>query len=446
LTYIPFGDLGWKCQSLLVINSKTPICYSFSVCLIGVVNVLVSLWRYAIFLLVLSVVSQSEARAQLNGLEELGHSYQADARGGTEVAVGDTALAQIRQPAALGLHKRGRFDSKLTFIYPHNQWNGPAGGALSSVRCMRSYNLGYVRPLTEKLSTGIAFEKGGWSSSFNSPFLLYPGGKTKSSLDYTHYSSYINFAYRPTEKLMFGAGPRVEVLSFDTKLVLGPGKLDWPKSWAVGSGFTLGALYLINPKWSTGISYRSPLWAGTMNSNDASFDIPGVSKRTGRIGIESFTLPQRISLGVSFKPVRKLRLITEGGWIGNSTSVFGQAHVTGIANLPFSPGYRDVWLLNNGFDYDFNESWSLSGGFSFNNQPIVHQAVTPVFPSNCKQMFTYGLRYKRGRMWTGVTHIIGLSSLSTSNGNTNVPLGLDYQFGNTRQMLQSVNCGVGFYF
>lgn len=412
-----------------------------------VVNILVSVRLFALSILVLWVVSQPQARAQLNGLEELGHSYQADARGGTEVAVGDTGLAQIRQPASLGLHKRGRFDSKLTFIYPRNRWNGPAGGDNSSVSCMRSYNLGYVRPLTEKFSAGIAFEKGGWSSSFNSPYLLYnPGQNTKASLDYTHYSSYVNFGYKANEKLLLGAGPRVEVLSFKTDFVMGPGKLTWPKSWAVGSGFEVGALYLINPKWQTGVSYRSPLWCGGMHTNNATFEIPGQGTQTGRLGISNFTLPQRLSFGLSYKPTKKLRLITEGGWIGNSSSVFGHANVTGLANLPFSPGYRDVWLCNNGFDYDFNENWSCSGGFSFNNQPIVKQAVTPVFPSNCKQMFTYGLRYKRGRIWTGVTHIIGLPSVSTSNGNTNVPLGLDYQFGNTRQMLQSVNCGVGFYF
>ncbi len=57
--------------------------------------------RKLILVLVLLVVSQPQARAQLNGLEELGHSYQADARGGCEVAVGDTGLAQIRQPASL---------------------------------------------------------------------------------------------------------------------------------------------------------------------------------------------------------------------------------------------------------------------------------------------------------------------------------------------------------
>lgn len=412
-----------------------------------VVNILVSVRLFGLLLLVLWVVSQPKAAAQLNGLEELGHSYQADARGGTEVAVGDTGLAQIRQPAALGLHKRGRFDSKLTFLYPRNRWNGPAGGDYSSVTCSRSYNLGYVRPLTEKLSAGIAFEKGGWSSSFHSPYLLYnPGQQTKALVDYTHYSSYVNFGYKPTEKLLLGAGPRVEVLSFKTDFVMGPGKLTWPKTWAVGSGFEVGALYLINPKWQTGVSYRSPLWCGGMHTNNATFEIPGLGTQTGRLGVSNFTLPQRLSFGLSYKPTKKLRLITEGGWIGNSSSVFGHANITGLANLPFSPGYRDVWLCNNGFDYDFNENWSCSGGFSFNNQPIVKQAVTPVFPSNCKQMFTYGLRYERGRVWTGVTHVIGLPSISTSNGNTNVPLGLDYQFGNTRQMLQSVNCGVGFYF
>ena len=74
---------------------------------------------YLLALLCLFLVSDLKpAFAAVNGVEEVGHSMQADMRGGTEVAVGDTALSQIRQPASCALHLKGRVDGKLTLFNP----------------------------------------------------------------------------------------------------------------------------------------------------------------------------------------------------------------------------------------------------------------------------------------------------------------------------------------
>ena len=45
---------------------------------------------YGVLMGVLLFGNISSARAQLTGISEIGHSYQADARGGTETSIGDT--------------------------------------------------------------------------------------------------------------------------------------------------------------------------------------------------------------------------------------------------------------------------------------------------------------------------------------------------------------------
>jgi hypothetical protein len=58
-------------------------------------------------------------------------------------------------------------------------------------------------------------------------------------------------------------------------------------------------------------------------------------------------------------------------------------------------------------------------------------------------MFTCGLRYKNDRWWTGFAYIIGLPGFSHSLGNDH---GQNYFDTSVRQLLQSINCGVGFSF
>ena len=68
----------------------------------------------------------SSARAQLTGISEIGHSYQADARGGTETSIGDTGLAHIRQPASAATQAYAKFDSKINSVFINNQWKTKA--------------------------------------------------------------------------------------------------------------------------------------------------------------------------------------------------------------------------------------------------------------------------------------------------------------------------------
>ena len=51
-----------------------------------------------ILMMVLLLGNFTEARAQFTGISDIGHSYQADARGGTETSIGDTGLCTSGNP------------------------------------------------------------------------------------------------------------------------------------------------------------------------------------------------------------------------------------------------------------------------------------------------------------------------------------------------------------
>ncbi len=149
------------------------------------------------------------AHAQLNGISEVGHSYQSDARGGCETPIGDTALAHVRQPASVVLHDGGRFDSKITNTFiVHNTWTNPELKSEALTRSLLSYNLGAVHSFRKRYALGIAWENTGWSTKFRNPALAQQLFRSAdNSLGLKKYSIYTNLAAKFGEKWFVGAGP-----------------------------------------------------------------------------------------------------------------------------------------------------------------------------------------------------------------------------------------------
>lgn len=388
-------------------------------------------------------------RAALNGLEPIGHSYQSDARGGIEVAVGDTALALVRQPASLCLHPKGRFDSKITMIYPINRWQSLTGVSFSQKPVLLSYNLAYVRPIKGKLHGGVAFEKSGWGAKFDSRYIMLPG-KVRTSSNFTKYSITCNFAYRLTNRWFVGAGPYLAIASTNSSVVLGSGLASFGKMSATGAGFQIGTLFKPTARSYVGLSYRSPAWVPPSSKANYRYVYNNFGTDLGVINAQAHlaasTQPQRISFGSSYLPTEKLRVGWEAGWIGYASSGLGRSRFIGGFNNTYPVGFRNLWLVNSGFDYDFNDHFSGSAGYSWNTNPMSPKALTPTLASNTQNMFTWGLRYKYKRVWTGFAHIISLPSISRANGTTDIPGGIDYRYTSIRQVLQSLNVGVGFNF
>lgn len=393
------------------------------------------------------VCAAGPADAQLDGLSEIGHSFQSDARGGSEVSIGDTALAHVRQPASVLYSPEGRLDTKFTNIFPDQRWSLSGRPQTSTVRSEFSYNVGLIGPLAENLSGGIAFETGGGRSNF--PGRGLPLGsplRAGAGVDHANYELYASLGTRLTDRWWIGAGPHVEITTLAFGLPIAQGLLRLPGTESIGAGYQIGTLYNITERLRFGLSYDSPSYMGPLTNPNAELLRPDGTSVVGPLSIRPFTLPGRVSFGLSRSVGEKMKVALEGAYLDYASSLFGNIQTEGLRSGQFSPGYNDIWVVNAGLDYELSERWSGSIGFVYNTDPIDADAFVPIFASNAQYQFTYGLRYTRGKFWVGFAHIISLPATTTSLATTQPTLGPAYQSSSIDLMLQSVNCGFGFNF
>ena len=384
------------------------------------------------------------ARAAVNGLEEVGHSFQADMRGGTEVAVGDTALSQIRQPASPALHKEGRVDTKMTFINPIFNYRGPLDSSTSESFGVPNFSVGYVGPLTERLYLGLTvYSKMSGSARYKN---FFPGfvGEQRTSSRLVNYAAATTFSYRINEKLMVGVAPRMEMLTAGARTLRNGFNVDFSKTYSFGAGYTLGVLYLPRPNIYLGASYRSSTWMMPLNTSRSQLDSSTALPIIGPLRVRAFSLPQRVSFGASWKPKDNLRFATEVGMIANRNTFLGSSNLSGLLNTGVPLGYQDLWILNGGVDYDFKNNIGISAGYSFNTQPMSRNRIVPAFASTNQNTVTYGVRYTKERFWAGAAHMIGLPSSARNRNSSPYPGTPAYRNARVNEFIQSLTVGIGF--
>lgn len=390
------------------------------------------------------------ARAAVNGLGEIGHSFQSDMRGGCEVAVGDTALSHIRQPAAPALHKEGRIDSKMTIMLPIIKYEGPLDSSTSGPGAPPNFSIGYVRPLPfgkeRRLGLGVAvYSSMGGSTKFKNQYPILSGAsRTETSSALTSYSCVSSLAYRVNEKFRVGVSPRVELVWLNANTIINGGLLKFGTATSVGAGYSLGVLYTPNQKWQLGASYKSPTWMTPLSDSHSSFTANG-QKVTGDLTIRAFSMPQRLTFGAAYQARENWKLIGEVAYLPYRNSLMGYDKLTGLLNLDMSPGYKDFWVIDLGTDYELNEHLGVSCGYSFNTNPISRNRVIPIFVSNTQNSLTYGLRYKHGKWWAGIAHIIGLPAVSPNHGVSPLPGTPSLDNARVTSVVQSLTFGVGAY-
>ena len=91
------------------------------------------------------------------------------------MAVGDTALSQIDNPATLTLQETRRIDTSFELAKPVSRWSGPIDSADTEINVVPLGNLGLAIPFSEKITLGLAvYSKAGLASRFRSRHLLIP--------------------------------------------------------------------------------------------------------------------------------------------------------------------------------------------------------------------------------------------------------------------------------
>jgi len=384
-----------------------------------------------------------------NGVEPIDTSLQARLRGGADVAVGDSALSQINNPASLSLHDVPRLDFSGQFCFPTSRWEGPWGTAESQVGFVPLGNAAVSWPVHDELTLGLALHsKAGLASRYEMRHLLIPWMTREVGADAKVVGLSLNLGYELTDELAVGAGVRAEAATSEFSLVLGPADVEFGRGYAYGGGFQLGLLYHATDDLTFGLGYRSPSWFGDLQggrTRASLFGVLPVDLGGGRI--ESLRLAQKITAGAAWDVTERVKLAGEVRWLNYHGSSFNSLTVETDAlglRVPLPLGYKDQWVLAAGTDIRLTNRWILGLGYNYGSDPVERASLLPMGSTLCQHHLTGGLRYERSKWWVGAGYVLGFEASMSGGGYSRIPLGLDYGLSRVEQVQHSLLIGFGF--
>ncbi len=398
---------------------------------------------------VLTVAGQAVAT---DGVEPIGVSVQSRMRGGADVAVGDTAMSQIDNPASLSLQPRGMYtlDETSTLAIIDLPWEGPLGDADSETRVIHLHNAGLAMPVNDRLTFGLALHsKAGLGTEFHMRHLLIPFMKRDVYSDTKCVGIHADVAYKITDKLSLGLGLRTEVATSKFGLVLGPADVDFGRCYALGGGFDVGLMYQATKTLSLGLAYQSPSWFGDLEGGRAKASLFGlVPLPLGDCGLSDLELPQKVSAGAAWDVTPWFKLIGEARWMNYGRGTFNRTSVTldGLVDLryPLPLGYQDIWAFMLGAEFKLDEHWVLATGYHFCTSPVNRENLLPIADIPVQHHATIGLRYETKHWWVGGAYVVGFPQSLTGTGYSRIPLGIDYGLSRVEQTQHLISVGFGY--
>ncbi|HKD37772.1 MAG TPA: outer membrane protein transport protein [Pirellulales bacterium] len=182
-------------------------------------------------------------------------------------------------------------------------------------------------------------------------------------------------AYQLTDRWSVGVGPTVDIarLELDPAIFAAPddangdGFFSYPSGTATSYNWGLGAqfgLFYKAPEWNLGFSLKTPQWFDDFRANSS--DEIG-QPRTVK---SEFDFPMIASWGIAYTGWERwlvaldLRYFDYRNTDGFRTAAFNaDGSVTGL-------GWKNVFALATGVQYQVNDCWFLRMGYSYNENPI----------------------------------------------------------------------------
>ena len=408
--------------------------------------------RTPVAALILSIILIAGHAYASDGHELISPSTKALARGGADVAVGDSALSQIDNPATLSLATRDarQFDGMGRWAYLLGPYRGLLDHSESEHHNIIISNAAMTFPVTKRLTLGAAAHgKAGLGTRFRHRHLLIPFAKRNVGSDMKIVDLQLNGAYKLTDTLSAGIGVRVEFATAKFSTVIGPVDIDFGRGRACGAGFQLGLYHQASEKLAFGLAYRSPTWYTNLDGGEGTASLLGLFPvRLGEIAVDDFQLPQRAAGGIAWDATNRLKLVGEIRWLNHARGLFHNMTITtdGLIDLryPFPLGYQDQWIYIIGAECKLSNNWTLGAGYHHGTKPVARANVIPIGSCITRRHATIGLRYDKETWWLGASYIWTLPETLRGNGWSDIPLGIDYGFTEMEQEHHSVAIGFGF--
>lgn len=387
-----------------------------------------------------------------DGLEPISVSIQSFARGGADVAVGDTALSQIDNPATLTLMPRTgpQLDTAAKAAFLDLHWRGPIDSADTDRPFVALANTGISFPVNERFTLGTALHsKAGLVTSYSARHLLIPFLKRHIASDLKVFSVPLNAAYRVDDNLSLGAGVRLEYATARFESVLGPAALEFGRGETIGGGFNLGLLYRPREDLTFGLAYRSPTWFGDLDGGRGKVSLLGLLPvPLGGVDIEDLRLPQKVTAGVAWDATARLKLVGEARWLNYRNTNLNDATIGthGLLDLrvPFPLGYKDVWAFMAGAQYQLDEHWKVAAGYHYSTLAVPPTHLAPIGSLLSRHHVTTGLWYETKRWWVGGGYAYVFPESLRGTGCSCIPLAVDYGLSSLTQSQHAIGVGFGW--
>ncbi|WP_224488795.1 OmpP1/FadL family transporter [Robertkochia flava] len=344
----------------------------------------------------------------------LAHSYaggfrvalqgqRALAMGHTGVAVVNTSEVAFFNPAGMSfLEEKLSVSFGMSAIFSNIAFQNEAFGY--SVRSESSvgtpFNLYGTYKINEKLSLGIAVY-----TPYGSQ-VQYPDNWAGSHLVNDIELSAIFFqptiSYKITDKISVGGGPIYVSgnVNFSRNLDRSTTNTEGERigvtidQSGIGAwGYTAGLMFKPTDKLTMGINYRSEINVEARDGNADFRNIPENLQNQFADGTfdADLPLPAELSVGASYQ--------VNGKWLVafDYNRVFWNAYEA--LDVQFSNGlesinprnYKDSSTYRFGFQYNASETFTLRGGYYFDESPVQDGYFAPETPRNNSNNFTAGL-------------------------------------------------------
>lgn len=174
---------------------------------------------------------------------------------------------------------------------------------------------------------------------------------------------------------------------------------------AKGFGYNVGLSYKVTDKLTLGLTYRSKV---QMNLKDgqATFTVPAALASSFPNG--KFTgglpLPDVTTLGISFKPIEKLKIVLDVnhvGWKAYDTLAFDYVQNTStLQDTKSARNYKSIFAFRLGAAYKISDAFEVRAGGGFGFTPVQKGFATPETPDANRAYGTIGFGYNAGKHLT----------------------------------------------
>jgi long-chain fatty acid transport protein len=367
--------------------------------------------KFAPLLAAATIALAGQAAHATDGYFLNGVGAKADGEAGVAIALPQDALSIAANPAS-ATELGHRVDGGLQVFVPDRSatihGNNLGGGyTLNGTYSGNGANpfvlpeIGFVRPLSDKVSIGIAiYGNGGMNTVYKTNPFGAIGASGPAGVDLKQIFITPTIAAKVLPGQSLGISPLVVVQSFRATGIQpfagysahpASGFNDPGESWSTGAGVRVGYLGHFGSALTIGAFYQTKVWTGKFGkyaglfADAGGFDVP--ASWGGGVALKA---TDRLTLGADVKRIEYSGVAS----VGDSLAPLFSGVPFGAAGGP-GFGWQDITVFKLGASYVVNPSLTVRAGYGHSGNPVpASQTLLNILaPGVVQNHFTLGATY-----------------------------------------------------